>query len=112
VRFIANLSATQVVTRQNGTNDVRIRSTEPILRDGVVIDSHVSKGQTLWDLDLTPAQSEAFRTMLAEGLTLDPEGGITLPDGGERGKPLATGPSLASFVRANDPATESPEARK
>lgn len=111
MRVSLDFSRVAVITRQNAAHTLRLRSDAPIAVDGTTL-TPGDNGVT--DLDLTPAQSEALSAMIAEGIPADvaASGVITLPDGGSRGKPLATGPSLASFVRVEAEAEAKPKGRK
>jgi hypothetical protein len=98
-----DFALTQHILRSNANRTSRLRSTGTVSIDGVNVEPNA---QGITDVDLTPAQSEAFRNLIADPKAIAKaaaEGVIELPDPetGRRGKPLATGPTLASFVKAS-----------
>lgn len=102
MRVALNLATVNVIERGNKAHTIRLRSADPILVDDAAL-TPAEDGTT--DLNLTPEQSSIIRAWMdpkGEGVPADvaASGVLTLPDGGQRGKPKATGPVLGSFVKA------------
>ena len=102
-----------VIVRKNADQTIRLRAGQGSILsiDGTAVEP-AEDGTS--DVDLTDAQSVAFRALMA-----DPEaiaaaieaGSITLPNGGQRGKPKATGTSFLSLApvveeKPTEPAAE------
>jgi len=94
----ADLSLVEVIASKSATHPTILRATCAVSRDGAALDAN-DKGRT--DVNLTPEQSDAFAAIIADEsalATFAQTGSVTLPNGGQRGKPVATGPTIASLA--------------